>query len=572
MPKINELPAAASASSSAVVAADNAAGTLTEKVTLGQIAALGPADGSVTDAKIAPGGLSVSTITNAVSFGGLGPNHRPIESNTLITSDASLPIYRSLVVGNTAWDYRAQPDYMQADDTFLSGFLIRGIGSSPAGGWLKYPIIAPPGATSLTFTCRARLVSGSSSANTFSMNSTSAAQTGGTLVSPTLTTTPQTVTFTHSVTPGTVYWLHVSTSNANAPVIDSMTLTASGATGVLAASYKRLGIVPSIVHGNGWGNTNDSGNATGWGFNYCRRSSVKFVTNATTLLLEIVGSVLRSTDDSMHVFVNGRLYAVVTTSVPFGTYSTWVNQALPTGQKRVEIMFGGRMDGQRFSQMYLRSIYIAATDSLSVVEPQSGADSLALLGDSILAGYDSATTSVPIFGNTGIIRAGFPGQVADFSAAGLSLDTITSSASTQRSLARAIGTFAPRKVWIALGVNDYLNNLSNTGLAANFETKLGSLIDEINRYAGSAVVYVQSPITCNRTPVGGSSINGTNGQGSDMAAFRTACSNVASARPYCVSVDGTAIVTSTSFLSDNLHVTVTEQPRQAGNILSILGN
>ena len=37
---ITSLPAAASANASAVVAADNAAGTLTEKVTLGQIAAL----------------------------------------------------------------------------------------------------------------------------------------------------------------------------------------------------------------------------------------------------------------------------------------------------------------------------------------------------------------------------------------------------------------------------------------------------------------------------------------------------------------------------------------------------
>lgn len=41
MPKtITQLAAAASANASAVVAADNAAGTLTEKVTLGQIAAL----------------------------------------------------------------------------------------------------------------------------------------------------------------------------------------------------------------------------------------------------------------------------------------------------------------------------------------------------------------------------------------------------------------------------------------------------------------------------------------------------------------------------------------------------
>ena len=37
---ITQLPAASSASSNAVVAADNAAGTVTEKVTIGQIAAL----------------------------------------------------------------------------------------------------------------------------------------------------------------------------------------------------------------------------------------------------------------------------------------------------------------------------------------------------------------------------------------------------------------------------------------------------------------------------------------------------------------------------------------------------
>jgi hypothetical protein len=38
--KINELPAATAAETNAVVAADNAAGTQTEKVTLAQIAAL----------------------------------------------------------------------------------------------------------------------------------------------------------------------------------------------------------------------------------------------------------------------------------------------------------------------------------------------------------------------------------------------------------------------------------------------------------------------------------------------------------------------------------------------------
>jgi hypothetical protein len=98
---ISNLPAAASAAANAVVAADNAGGTLTEKVTLGQIATLAgasapvqsvagrtgtvtlavadvtnavstsdsrltdtrvPTDGSVTDAKITSGGLAASSI------------------------------------------------------------------------------------------------------------------------------------------------------------------------------------------------------------------------------------------------------------------------------------------------------------------------------------------------------------------------------------------------------------------------------------------------------------------------------------------------------------------------------
>jgi hypothetical protein len=67
MPKtISQLPAAASATLNAVVAADNATGTLTEKVTLGQIAAL--ASGAVTSVAGKTGAvtLTVSDVTNAV--------------------------------------------------------------------------------------------------------------------------------------------------------------------------------------------------------------------------------------------------------------------------------------------------------------------------------------------------------------------------------------------------------------------------------------------------------------------------------------------------------------------------
>jgi hypothetical protein len=63
--KISELPAG-TANANAVVPATNAAGTTTQKITLGAIAALGggpPADGSVTTAKIADGAVTVTKVS-----------------------------------------------------------------------------------------------------------------------------------------------------------------------------------------------------------------------------------------------------------------------------------------------------------------------------------------------------------------------------------------------------------------------------------------------------------------------------------------------------------------------------
>lgn len=69
MPKINELPAASSAEANAVVAADNAARTVTQRVTLGQIASLASSQAPVQSVAGRTGAvvLSVSDVSNAVS-------------------------------------------------------------------------------------------------------------------------------------------------------------------------------------------------------------------------------------------------------------------------------------------------------------------------------------------------------------------------------------------------------------------------------------------------------------------------------------------------------------------------
>jgi hypothetical protein len=88
MPKtITQLAAAASANASAVVAADNAAGTLTEKVTLGQIAALAGVPtvvaltyGATLNTDAAAGGIFDVTLTGNVT---LANPTNPVDGKTL---------------------------------------------------------------------------------------------------------------------------------------------------------------------------------------------------------------------------------------------------------------------------------------------------------------------------------------------------------------------------------------------------------------------------------------------------------------------------------------------------------
>lgn len=84
---ISNLPAAASANSNAVVAADNAAGTLTEKVTLGQVATLAAASAPV---------QSVAGRTGSVVLAG-----GDIASGTVAVGRLPTVLEQQVAVGNS---------------------------------------------------------------------------------------------------------------------------------------------------------------------------------------------------------------------------------------------------------------------------------------------------------------------------------------------------------------------------------------------------------------------------------------------------------------------------------------
>ena len=110
MPKIFELPAAASAASNAVVAADNAANTLTEKVTLGQIATLAGASAPVQSVAGRTGAvtLAVADVTDAVSTGDARLTNTRVPTDGSVTDAkidaAGLSASSINWVAVTAWD------------------------------------------------------------------------------------------------------------------------------------------------------------------------------------------------------------------------------------------------------------------------------------------------------------------------------------------------------------------------------------------------------------------------------------------------------------------------------------
>lgn len=94
MPKtISQLPAASSADTNAVVAADNGAGTLTEKVTLGQIIALA-SGGSVASVNGATGTVVLTSVS--VSAASSVHTHVPADITGFADAVTSANIVRSL--------------------------------------------------------------------------------------------------------------------------------------------------------------------------------------------------------------------------------------------------------------------------------------------------------------------------------------------------------------------------------------------------------------------------------------------------------------------------------------------
>lgn len=104
--------------------------------------------------------------------------------------------------------------------------------------------------------------------------------------------------------------------------------------------------------------------------------------------------------------------------------------------------------------------------------------------------------------------------------------------------------YAPARLWIAIGTNDYGLNKQT---AAAFGTMYAALLDDLHTALPSLLIWCQTPLS--------RSVETANGLGSTLPNYRTQIATVQSTRSaYATLVDGTAIMTTAS-LDDGLHPT-----------------
>ncbi len=281
-------------------------------------------------------------------------------------------------------------------------------------------------------------------------------------------------------------------------------------------------------------------------------SRLKFTTSGTQLKLGVYTDLIGGAyDASFTVVVNGVVDQVVTTTPDSTTHLVTFTLNAAFGAKTVEI-WEGRQYGVEptvYTGARISSIDVL-DDTFTMVAPSAPANRVVVYGDSISQGFVSGSTD---HGWTGLLRLdGSKGLVSCYGASGRALysDASNPGIGGGSGLAAILANMCSdgtgtRKLIICIGTNDW--GQSNDAVA-NFQTRLGTLVTDINAIDSTIAIHMVSPVIRQNesTP---------NSQGDTLGAYRTAYSTIAAAHPsYCTGHDGSTILTLAD-LVDGTHPT-----------------
>lgn len=160
-------------------------------------------------------------------------------------------------------------------------------------------------------------------------------------------------------------------------------------------------------------------------------------------------------------------------------------------------------------------------------------------GDSIACGFGTDIPSRDAW--TVLLRSQFEVGVEAWGSRSLASDD---AAGFERLVSYFASYGTAKTLWLAIGVNDFLQNTD----PVQFKAEYASLLDVAHSAFPTTQIFAQTPLTI---------VNeGPNAIGYTLSEYRTAIVDVCASRSYCHFIDGTSILTTTDLnTSDGVHPT-----------------
>lgn len=322
-----------------------------------------------------------------------------------------------------------------------------------------------------------------------------------------------------------------------------------------------------------WNDTVEYKSTTSIGSTFNAKNAMaraRFTTSATHLTLDVT-NVNGALDSDLSTRISGN--SAVAVYGPDQQQIRTFDVELAAGSKTIDVQEGtrGARPGSRVTA--IRAIRVPVSTPLTAVSITRPDKRLVFICDDTASGY-GLTTGRSAYSVPMLLRDDYPGGVtvdqSDSSSVNLFGDTAPHRAAAIAAWVAACDGATTNILWFALGTNDYSGNQWS---AATMQSTFAAMLDSFHAQRPTATVYLQGPIT---------RVNeaNANGSGDNLAAYRTAFSNIASGTgadglarsTWCNYVDGSGYVTYTgNYQADNIHPTATGLAQYKAAVKTALG-
>lgn len=317
------------------------------------------------------------------------------------------------------------------------------------------------------------------------------------------------------LTPNTMYRCAIQVNDIGQQavvLVGRCTLDPGKGTGTFANGFVRLRASPAVMSG-----TSHRGVWNTLFHEHDNQSELPVITDAASVASEVYG--LSGSGLGNVVYLErGRVSGIQAVAAVNGGI-TIDDFAFPANRQERAVSVrhqggGGGWNGTNRLGVFLRAIYLPVAAQVWH-GPIASAKRLIIIGDSIAAG--NLATNMLYQGWTSRVRQQYAGTTVVDAYGGRSFFTDGNTTALQKSFAQYIAHSKPSDVWVALGINDYVNA---QWTAAAFGTAYAAWLDFLHTASPNTRVFCQSPIVKN----GGV---GANGAGSTLQQYRDQISTVA---------------------------------------------